>query len=68
MICLSKILRKLNPWVRVRVGLLKCSVAKFVLMLFGCFGTSDFESETFVCVECHLPVVLPFRECFKAML
>ena len=52
----------------MRVGLLKCSVARFVVMLFGCFRMGNFESETFVCVECHLPVVLPFGECVKVML
>ena len=52
----------------MRVGFLKRSVAEFVFMLFGCSGTSNFESETFVSIECHLPVVLPFGECIKVML
>ena len=35
------------------------------LCLFRCFGASDFKGETFVGVECHLPVVLPFGECCR---
>ena len=52
----------------MRAGLLECTIAKSVFMLFRCFGASDFEGETFVGVECHLPVVLPFGECVEVML
>ena len=52
----------------MRVGLLERTVAKSVCMLFRFFGASYFEGEAFVCVECHLPVVLPFGECVEVML
>ena len=53
----------------MRAGLLECTIAiKSVFMLFRCFGVSNFEGETFVGVECHLPVVFPFGECVEVML